>query len=140
MECGHLNRYQETGKPMAFLGYLDVYGVCAGEVFLVDAGKKRSKGSPDFKVKARASKEAPWTEVGGAWLTKMDKGGECIGMQIDTPGMDRALNVTAFPDDEQPKDTSPGKPEAYTIKWKRPKQGGKSPAAADVYANDGLPW
>lgn len=140
MSHGYLNAIVAAGKPEAYMGELNVAGVFVGDVFLVKSAKKISEKSPDFEVKIRRG-DGPWMAVGGAWRNEMDKGGYCFGIAIDAPFMSGPLNVTAFPDDEQPKDAEPDKPSAFTIKWRRARPRNMAMAGAGaVQIDDEIPY
>jgi len=73
---------------------------------------KASANSPDFRVFAKVDSGA--VEIGGAWKKTVERSGAIfLSMTLDDPSFPAALNLAAFP----PDDDGP-----WDMVWNRPRQ------------------
>ncbi|MGB0749701.1 MAG: DUF736 family protein [Magnetospiraceae bacterium] len=139
IECGYCIRQEVPGKPTVFHGELENIPNIGGEFYLIPHPTKRGENSPDYAFKIRAQ-DGNFVHFGNAWIKNFkDGGGSFFSITIDGPGMGAPVYVSAFPDDEQPKETPKDKPSNFTIRWGRPR-GGMSMAANQAPVNDAIPY
>jgi uncharacterized protein (DUF736 family) len=143
IEVGHCERVISEGKPDVFYGELAVEGL-QSDFYIVPVPDKRTERSPDMALKIRG-RNGQWVHFGNVWLKDFRNGaGQFMSIQIDGYNLPAPVNVAAFPDDEQPKDTPKGRPSQYTIRWGRPRGGRGAPpmdqGAAAAPLNDEIPY
>lgn len=139
MECGHLQRLAKQGKPVAYIGEINIAGI-VGEIVLTPHALRRSENSPTHKVSVR-SEGREWSQMGNAWKKDMKAGGWFFSVTLDGPTLPGPVYVTAFPDEDQPKDLPRGDYGEFTIKWGRPRGGrAMQPASPAPGLDDAIPY
>jgi uncharacterized protein (DUF736 family) len=143
IDVGHCERVVSEGKPDVFYGELAVEGLQT-DFYIVPAAAKRKDTSPDMNLKIRG-RDGSWVHFGNVWLKDFKTGGgQFMSIQIDGYSLPAPINVAAFPDDEQPKDTPKGRPSQYTLRWGRQRGGRGGPpvdnGGAQAPLNDEIPY
>ena len=140
METGHLERVEREGKPVVYMGQIELPQI-TGDIALIPHAAKRSESSPDYAVKIRTPGR-DYMPSGNAWVKKFkSQAGNFFSITVDNPGMAAPVYVSAFPDDDQPKDAK--HPSFFTIQWGRPRRGAGLPEAdpaGDAVTTDEIPY
>lgn len=140
MEVGHLERVEKPNRPVAYLGQI-MLGKVSGDICLTPVKSKLTDKFPDFDVKLRPHGQPEWSAGGGAWRHAMKAGGHCFTLSLDGPLFDERIRVSAFPDDEQPKDQPKDKPAFFTVVWKRDTGEWRAPASGErTLVDDEIPY
>lgn len=135
-EAGHMERVDIDGKPTVYRGEFEMLAF-QSEFWLIPHDKK-SENDRDFKVKVRAGGKE--YDIGGAWKKDMRAGGFLFSVTLRdaTINQGNPLNLSIFPDDDQPSETDADNPAFFTVKTQRPRRNGAGQASASI--GDEIPW
>jgi uncharacterized protein (DUF736 family) len=118
IECGVLKpKKLANGGATYFEGNISLSGVLVGTLVLMPhpRANPENENAPSYEAALTEHGKRPFI-AGAAWIKNSDKvkGGDFLSITLDAVKWDRAINVAAFPpEDEQSTD--------WRIVWSRPK-------------------